>query len=125
MQEDLPRSELVTAIHTLSLNGNPICRWETFAGRVLLDSTGEELGRHGFFEGMLGRAERGRQPQNSEEREPQCLKSALVISECASTEMFSFITSSASCEVLEHPAGISRRLKTQEVSMKVLIFRET
>src|SRR5580692_4613625 len=28
-------------------------------------------------------------------------------------------------EVVEHPAGISRRLKTQEVSMKALIFRET
>jgi hypothetical protein len=27
--------------------------------------------------------------------------------------------------VLEHPAGISRRLKTQEVLMKALIFRET
>src|SRR5580704_7838410 len=28
-------------------------------------------------------------------------------------------------EVVEHPAGISRRLKTQEVLMKALIFRET
>src|SRR2546427_12987819 len=28
-------------------------------------------------------------------------------------------------EGLEHPAGISRRLKTQEVLMKALIFRET
>src|SRR5262249_54499802 len=28
-------------------------------------------------------------------------------------------------EVLEHPAGISRRLKSQEVLMKALIFRET
>ena len=28
-------------------------------------------------------------------------------------------------ELVEHPAGISRHLKTQEVSMKALIFRET
>src|SRR5262249_1678693 len=28
-------------------------------------------------------------------------------------------------EVVEHPAGISRRLKTQEVLMKALIFRDT
>src|SRR6516165_6509177 len=28
-------------------------------------------------------------------------------------------------EALEYPAGISRRLKTQEVLMKALIFRET
>ena len=40
-----------------------------------------------------------------------------------STEMFFFITSSASCpEVVERPA---RRLKVQGVSMRALIFSET
>src|SRR5437870_13841682 len=44
----------------------------------------------------------------------------------ASTEMFPLTSSaSGSRSLTEHPAGISRRLKTQEVLMKALIFRET
>jgi len=40
--------------------------------------------------------------------------------------MFSFIASTVLVpKVVEHPAGIGRRLKTQEVLMKALIFRET
>src|SRR6202166_5397382 len=43
----------------------------------------------------------------------------------ASTETFSFIIRSGSCSRSRRTSGISRRLKTQEVLMKALIFRET